>query len=68
MRALLASLASGPTVDACPDCPKTPIRRLGGDWCPGCRGWVVKYTLGGEPRVSVMRPYSRARMTLAGTP
>ncbi len=64
----LSTLEHGPSVDRCPDCPQRPIRRLGGDWCPGCRGWIVSYTMGGENRLTVMRPFTRARLSLAGAP
>jgi hypothetical protein len=53
--------------DYCPDCPKRPIERIGGMWCPGCRGWVVAYLIGSETRVTVMRPFARAQLTLAGS-
>lgn len=26
----------------CPDCKRPTTRRLGGEWCPWCRGFVVE--------------------------
>lgn len=44
----------------CPDCSKRLVARVGGMWCPGCRGWVMEYA----GQVIVLRPYSPSRLTL----
>ena len=28
----------------CPDCDGELIKRVGGKWCPRCRGWLQKHT------------------------
>jgi endogenous inhibitor of DNA gyrase (YacG/DUF329 family) len=26
----------------CPSCSRPTVRRIAGDWCPFCRGWLIE--------------------------
>jgi hypothetical protein len=33
----------------CPQCNRLLIERIGGPWCPVCRGWLIESRPGGGP-------------------
>lgn len=71
---MIPTSSAAVTEATCPECSSRSVRgvtriiaRLGGEWCPVCGGWVVAYRdMAGRNGRTVMRPFSRAKLSLSG--